>query len=64
MTVQVVSVIHVMAMRGGSDPIRDPERSVQFYYDTDGRLLACYDPVNGPPDYVISPPAPSFSRGE
>jgi hypothetical protein len=32
----------------GSPP--NPERLVHYYFDDGGELMACYDPLNGPPD--------------
>lgn len=49
-SVEVVEVIRVVAMRGDGSP-ENPERAVDFYYSKDGRLLASYDEINGPPDH-------------
>ncbi len=44
-----VSLIWVSAMRGDGSP-GNPERSINLYFNDDGVLMACYDPINGPPD--------------
>ncbi|HLA34304.1 MAG TPA: hypothetical protein VJ001_05485 [Rhodocyclaceae bacterium] len=49
---QVVQVIFVDAMRGDGSP-ENPERMIYMYFSLDGQLLACYDPLNGPPDGFI-----------
>lgn len=51
-SVRVVMVLHVAAFRGDGSP-GDPERMVHRYYDAPGELLACYDPINGPPDAFV-----------
>jgi hypothetical protein len=56
--VQRIEVM-VVTCRRGDGSVRSPERVVQMYYSMDGELLACYDPINGPPDYfypAIPPP--------
>ncbi|MDU9413836.1 MULTISPECIES: hypothetical protein [unclassified Pseudomonas] len=45
----LMQVIHVSAVRGDGTP-SNPERSIDLYFRTDGELLACYDPINGPAD--------------
>lgn len=52
-SVQLVSLIHVSALRG-ADTDEDPTRFVEQYFSTDGRLLACFDPLNGPPDHFYT----------
>ncbi len=54
-TVKKVSLIFVAAMRGDGSPA-NPLRTAFFYYSEEGELMACYDPVNGPPDAFFSPP--------
>lgn len=51
----VVEVIHVSAMRGDGSA-GNPERLIELYFARDGELLACYDPINGPPDAFASQP--------
>lgn len=46
----VREVIHVTASRGDGSP-ENPERSIDLFYALDGTLLACHDPLNGPPDH-------------
>ncbi|MEX3690793.1 hypothetical protein AB3X91_11890 [Paraburkholderia sp. BR14263] len=42
-------MIALSAARGdGSEG--NPERTINLYFSLDGRMLACYDPLNGPPD--------------
>src|SRR5574343_1160320 len=53
--VERVSLIYVLAMRGDGSA-HNPAREIHRYYSDEGRLLACYDPINGPPDYFFSPP--------
>lgn len=48
-SVKVVSVIQVIATRGGRGP-SDPPRVVHCFYSFEGELLACYDPILGSPD--------------
>ncbi|MNJ82555.1 hypothetical protein D3C77_820490 [compost metagenome] len=36
-------------MRGDGSP-SNPERLINLYFNDDGELMACYDPLNGPPD--------------
>lgn len=49
-----VELLYVGAWRGSGAP-GDPVRQVALYYDLgSAELLACYDPVNGPPDSVWS----------
>lgn len=52
-SVEIAQMICVTAHRGnGSDA--NPERLIWLYYSMEGRLLACYDPLNGPPDWFCS----------
>ncbi|MEN5126857.1 hypothetical protein [Pseudomonas alloputida] len=44
-----VSLIWVSAMRGDGSP-ENPERLINLYFSDDGVLMACFDPLNGPPD--------------
>ncbi|WP_449106706.1 hypothetical protein [Pseudomonas mohnii] len=44
-----VSLIWVSAMRGDGSP-SNPERLINLYFSDSGELLACHDPLNGPPD--------------
>jgi hypothetical protein len=34
----------------------NPERLIELYFARNGDLLACYDPINGPPDSFVSQP--------
>ncbi|MBW7896540.1 MAG: hypothetical protein H3C27_15640 [Opitutaceae bacterium] len=43
------------AMRGDGS-VGNPERLIELYFARDGDLLACYDPINGPPDAFASQP--------
>lgn len=52
MSVCVIQVVHVSAARGDGSP-ENPERSVEFYYSLDGRILASHDHENGPPDSFV-----------
>jgi len=54
-----VSLIWVSAMRGDGSP-SNPERLINLYFNDSGELLACYDPLNGPPDSfnAVFPAAP------
>lgn len=52
--VQVFQVIHVVAWRGDGSK-KNPERLIHLYYSLDGRLLACYDELNGAPDSFVVP---------
>lgn len=53
---EVVQLIYISAMRGGSG-LDDPARSANFYFSFDGRLVACYDPINDEaPDVFFVPP--------
>lgn len=54
LTVKRVSLIFVAVTRGDGTP-ENPERTAFFYYDDDGELMACYDPINGPPDSFLVP---------
>ncbi|PTE00854.1 hypothetical protein EIL82_14975 [Pandoraea apista] len=47
--VEMVRVIYISAHRGDGSK-SNPVRLIHLYYATDGRLLACYDPLSGPPD--------------
>jgi|WetSurMetagenome_2_1015567.scaffolds.fasta_scaffold572623_2 hypothetical protein len=47
--VKRIQVIFVAALRGDGSK-ENPERTANFYYDDNGELLACYDPINGDPD--------------
>lgn len=49
LTVRIAEVIHVNAARGDGTP-ENPTRSVNVYYSKEGEMLACFDPLNGPPD--------------
>lgn len=49
---EVIQVIAVDGMRGDGSP-ENPERLISLYFSLDGRLLACYDPINGPPDAFL-----------
>ena len=49
LTVKRVSLIFVAALLG-SGTKEDPERTAFFYYNDDGEMMACYDPIFGPPD--------------
>lgn len=52
-TARVVELVFVPAMRGdGSE--KDPERMIHLYFSLDGELMACYDPLFGPPDGYIT----------
>ncbi|MFK3907914.1 hypothetical protein [Pseudomonas fulva] len=44
-----VSLIWVSAMRGDGTP-GNPERLINLYFNDDGVLMACFDPLNGPAD--------------
>lgn len=46
---EIVELIHVPAHRGDGTEA-NPERIVNLYFSKDGELLACHDPLNGPPD--------------
>lgn len=48
----VIQVISFSSMRGDGSP-ENPERMANYYYSLDGRLLACYDPINGEPDAFL-----------
>lgn len=57
---RLIQVIHVAASRGdGSE--RNPERIIDLYFRPDGTLLACYDPLNGPPDSFHGGPGPAIT---
>lgn len=45
-----VSLICVSAARGDGSP-ENPARTVYLYFSDSGQLMACYDPINGPPDW-------------
>ena len=49
LTVKRVSLIFVAALVG-SGAKDDPERTAFFYYNDAGEMMACYDPIYGPPD--------------
>jgi hypothetical protein len=49
-TVKRISVIFVEALRGTEGSKENPLRSIHLYYDDNGQVLACYDPINGEPD--------------
>lgn len=52
-TARVVELIFVPAMRGdGSEG--DPERMINLYFSKEGELIACYDPLYGPPDGYVA----------
>lgn len=52
-TARVVELIFVPAFRGdGSEG--DPERMINLYFSKEGELLACYDPLYGPPDGYVA----------
>lgn len=36
-------------MRGDGSP-SNPERLINLYFNDAGELMACHDPLNGPPD--------------
>jgi len=64
-TLRRIEVIVVTTSRGDGS-IRSPVRTAQMYYSMDCELLACYDPINGPPDYFHSPlqaPLPPGDQG-
>ena len=50
--VKRVKLIYVAAARG-DDTKENPTRVAHYYYSDEGELLACYDPINGPPDSFI-----------
>lgn len=52
LSVCVIQVVHVSAARGDGSP-ENPERSVEFYYSLDGRILASHDHESGPPDSFV-----------
>jgi hypothetical protein len=56
LTVKRISLIFVAAMCGDGSP-ENPERTAFFYYNDDGELMACYDPINGLPDAFKAPNA-------
>lgn len=50
---EIVELIHVPAHRGdGSEA--NPERIINLYFTKGGELVACYDPLNGPPDGFVT----------
>jgi hypothetical protein len=51
-----MNVIVVHAHRGDGSRA-NPERLIHLYFASDGRLLACHDPLNGPPDHFEPRPA-------
>ncbi|NTV11079.1 MAG: hypothetical protein HGA47_09940 [Zoogloea sp.] len=55
----VIEVVYLSAFRGDGSKA-NPERLIHLYFNpSNGEILACYDPMNGPPDsYVGSPQAP------
>lgn len=55
-----MEVIHVAASRGDGST-ENPERIIDLYFRPTGELLACYDPLNGPPDAFHVRPGPSVS---
>lgn len=59
--VKKVSLILVACARGNGTP-ENPERTAFFYYADDGELMACYDPINGPPDSYLVPAIEGVSR--
>jgi hypothetical protein len=58
LSVKRVSLICVVAMRGDGTE-RNPERAAHYYYSDGGELMACYDPINGPPDAFVPPDGPA-----
>lgn len=52
-TAKVVELIFVPATRGDGYE-QDPERVVHLYFSLEGELMACYDPLNGPPDGYVA----------
>lgn len=46
---RIVELIFVPAMRGDGSK-ENPERIINLYFSKEGELMACYDPLNGPPD--------------
>ena len=64
-SVRRVTLIQVMTMRGADSP-ENPGRMVTYYYDDNGELVACYDPINGPPDCFLEtrPPRNDTHKGE
>lgn len=49
LSVKRVTLTYVLAMRGDGSK-ENPERQVEYYYNDEGELVACHDPINGPPD--------------
>ncbi|RJX81271.1 hypothetical protein [Pseudomonas sp. LS-2] len=49
---ELIQVIHVAASRGDGSSA-NPERIIDLYFSPTGELLACNDPLNGPPDSFI-----------
>lgn len=57
--VRRVETLQLTVQRGAEGNPKNPLRWVWLYYGLDGQLLACYDPINGPPDAFNSPAAPA-----
>lgn len=47
-----VELIKVTCLRGDNTP-ENPERQVNYYYGLNGIMEACFDPINGKPDWFM-----------
>lgn len=57
----LVQVIHFAAYRGDGTP-GNPVRLANYYFSQEGEMLACYDPLNGPPDSFMVPMPKDMAR--
>ncbi|MFZ4702889.1 MAG: hypothetical protein ACOYMG_22830 [Candidatus Methylumidiphilus sp.] len=49
LSVSHIQLICLVALRG-DDSDANPVRPVNYYYNDDGTLMACFDPSKGEPD--------------